>query len=118
MRVLLVAPHKRRGVLLRYLREKALYTVTTVGSWDGAKKFLGQQEEVIIFTPEVADDILREFSLLKNASQAKTLFLTDWPYDKRIWRLLTVGLDSYCLLNLDKLEIVLNKVQNNYIFLD
>ncbi len=118
MRVLLVAPHKRRGVLLRYLREKCLHAVTTVGSWDGAKKFLGQQEEVIIFTPEVADDILQEFSLIKNVSKAKTLFLTDWPQDKRIWRLLILGLDSYCLPDLDKLGQVLSKLQHNYIFLD
>lgn len=96
MKVILIAPHRRSRDLQKYLREEVHHRVTTVGTWDGAKKYLGHGEDIIIFTPEVASDLVREFTFLKDLTNAKTLYITDWSVDRLIWDLLMVGLDGYC----------------------
>lgn len=112
MRILLIAPHKKARILLRFLRERCLYTVTTVGSLDAAKRFLGQDEEVVIFTPEVVSDILREFALLKNTTLGKSLYVTEWDNDGYIWPLLLLGLDGYTIQCPEKIDQALKELRD------
>ncbi|MDD2431023.1 MAG: hypothetical protein PHD88_00660 [Firmicutes bacterium] len=119
MKILLIASHKRAKALLRFLRQNCLYTVTAVGSFDASKRFLGQNEEIVIFTSEVAGEILRGFALLKNATSAKLLYVTDFPCDNNIWPLLQLGINGYVLLDTKVLKCAIGELEaRDYVFIE
>ncbi len=111
MNMLLIAPHKRSLSLKRFFREERLYNVTTVGSWDAAKKYLGREEDIIVFTPEVANDISREFILLKSISKAKVFYITDFGKENILWQLLLAGIDGYAYQEPRQIDQAIIKLQ-------
>lgn len=112
MMVLLIAPHRKAEALLKLLR-RDLHLAKSAGSFDAAKRFLGQGEDLIVFTPEVAADVVKGFGVLKEATEARLLYVVDFPTDGFLWQLLSLGIDGYATLDAENFRLALSELEMN-----